>query len=119
MRLNQRAHFPQPGLQLKAIGWGKLSINSVRSSNILQHINVTSLGDEACSRLFSEPSLDIMCAKGFNSSGTCRGDSGGPLVFARKAPFKDVQVGIVSFSITECVHRTLTGECMPYFRDLR
>ena len=79
---------------------------------------MTSMGDETCSRLFSQPSLDIMCAKGFNSSGTCRGDSGGPLIFAGKDPSKDVQVGIVSFSIVECVHRTLIGECMLCFREL-
>ena len=104
MRLNELANVPQPGRKLRVMGWGKQSINSMRGADILQQVNVTAEGYDVCSRL-RPPTSDMMCASGFNVSGTCRGDSGGPLIMAGNDFFQDVQVGIVSFSILECVHR--------------
>ncbi|KAI2498694.1 peptidase [Fragilaria crotonensis] len=102
IRLNQLAYVPQPGRKLSVIGWGRLSINE-QGSDILQQVNVTSRDFDVCSRLYI-PSPDIMCASGYNASGTCRGDSGGPLILPGNSSAEDIQVGIVSFSISECVH---------------
>lgn len=92
---------------LRVIGWGRLEHKGDVPTKI-QELNVTY--EESCDRgsMAGMITPDMMCATGFNVSGTCNGDSGGPLIIPGDASStfeQDIQVGITSFGRTECFHR--------------
>jgi trypsin len=104
IRLNNKTDVPRTNQQLRVMGWGRLDISSEGGSDILQEVNVTCQALRVCKRMIYF-TADMMCARGYNESGTCRGDSGGPLIVTDYLPNQDIQVGVVSFGVIECVHR--------------
>jgi secreted trypsin-like serine protease len=113
IRLNNIINIPETNEVLQTIGFGREDINAERASEILQELNVTYVGQDVCARhsLYTD---DMICTKGFNESGTCRGDSGGPLLQAGVSSDIDLQIGIVSFSSLECVHRKFFFHVKPH-----
>uniref|UniRef100_A0A452J1M6 Peptidase S1 domain-containing protein n=1 Tax=Gopherus agassizii TaxID=38772 RepID=A0A452J1M6_9SAUR len=80
--LPQAGRTVDPGSVCSVAGWGRTSLNSMRTSNILHEVDLEVMSDKTCQE------------DGWGSEGRtdqCCGDSGGPLVCDRTAQ------GIVSF----------------------
>ncbi|PSC75690.1 transmembrane protease serine 6 [Micractinium conductrix] len=91
-----------PGTMLTAIGWGDLR-DGGPSAKVLQEAPLMLLNTRTCSVYMPDERWgrnSMMCAgEPSKKRDTCTGDSGGPLFKkdARGRPWRDVQVGIISF----------------------
>ncbi|XP_043791451.1 trypsin-7-like [Apis laboriosa] len=80
-------------------GWGYLSVNSSRMSDILQALTLPIVDQNLCKKIFSKINKvteNMICAGSLPGEDTCKGDSGGPLVY------NNVQIGIVSWGHKKC-----------------
>lgn len=98
---------PAVDQELTVMGWGLLKGSDTSLPDILQSVNVTAISNEKCDRGVWDGRItpDMLCATGFNLTGSCNGDSGGPLIVPGATYEDDVQVGIVSFGFPGCLNR--------------
>uniref|UniRef100_A0A8C4WRW8 Granzyme B-like n=1 Tax=Gopherus evgoodei TaxID=1825980 RepID=A0A8C4WRW8_9SAUR len=90
--LPQAGRTVDPGSVCSVAGWGRTSLNSMRTSNILHEVDLEVMSDKTCQedgllQHYYKP-LKMMCV---GDPAEDKGDSGGPLVCDRTAQ------GIVSF----------------------
>jgi secreted trypsin-like serine protease len=78
--LTDRALY-QPGTQLRALGWGRVSENGKTSRFLLQAV-VPVLPDDYCAESYPQFVKTAMFCAGYEGGkiDTCQGDSGGPVV---------------------------------------
>jgi secreted trypsin-like serine protease len=122
VKLNDVKSIPVIDQGLRVIGWGKLDVEDDDVPDILQEVDVTYQTNKKCNRGSYEGYVtkEMICAKGYNLTGSCRGDSGGPLIIPGNSNSEfDVQVGVVSWGRTECIHRKFNnlGDICIYQRS--
>uniref|UniRef100_A0A452J1J1 Peptidase S1 domain-containing protein n=1 Tax=Gopherus agassizii TaxID=38772 RepID=A0A452J1J1_9SAUR len=94
--LPQAGRTVDPGSVCSVAGWGRTSLNSMRTSNILHEVDLEVMSDKTCQedgllQHYYKP-LKMMCVGDpAEDKASFSGDSGGPLVCDRTAQ------GIVSF----------------------
>jgi secreted trypsin-like serine protease len=112
--LTDRALY-QPGTQLRALGWGRISENG-RTSRYLMQATLPVLPDDYCAESYPQfVKADMFCA-GYEGGkiDTCQGDSGGPIVVEGKL------VGVTSWG-EGCARRGKPGvyvRISRYAKDL-
>lgn len=87
----------RPGENVSVSGWGVMSEDEGRISNVLNVVTVPVVGLEECKAAYGQRVNNNHVCAGLRQGGkdSCQGDSGGPLV--RKRGGQTELVGIVSF----------------------
>jgi trypsin len=109
------------GVDVSVIGWGDIDPDQEESelADKLQHVEVTTISNEACDASEStesgwedsykdQISENMLCAEHQEMKDACQGDSGGPLVIKTSSDQPDIQVGVVSWGIG-CAHNDFPG----------
>jgi secreted trypsin-like serine protease len=98
------------GQNLTVFGFGTTVLGTFTEPDVLQRLEITALNNSVCQEAYEATPFDItrdmLCME---NDGSCNGDSGGPLIIEGLGPFKDVQVGIVSWGIG-CRSKEYPGE---------
>ncbi|KAL9887123.1 trypsin delta-like [Glossina fuscipes fuscipes] len=95
--INLAESDPPTNASIGVAGWGNTG-NGQRRSEILQHITLSSLTTQECSRLYSNIHESSLCLlpDPVLLNGICHGDSGGPAVY------NDQLVGVASYVMGGC-----------------
>ncbi|KAJ2359097.1 Plasma kallikrein [Coemansia erecta] len=73
----------EDGLTVTGIGWGKTSLDSQGTADVLQQVDLTIGNEELCHRIrpeFTSNDGNYICVTTPDGRDTCSGDSGGPLL---------------------------------------
>ncbi|XP_052121820.1 melanization protease 1-like [Frankliniella occidentalis] len=104
-----------PGKRAVVAGWGKDRNRGSTGTRLLMSASVPLWTVPDCARVYQSRGVQVgasqLCAGGTRGVDSCQGDSGGPLYRAglvHDQP-RAVQVGIVSFGLSECATEGVPG----------